>query len=276
MSLSASLVGVMVAAAVLAPGVLRGFAVRSVERRLPRLGRGATMPGGRRRNGRSPVVLVVGALRGLGRGVRRAARRERDRTADLRAGAATAAGLLTWAVLGPIPGALVAVGIVAVFQALARRAPHRTEDAVRAALPDVVDLFRLAVGAGLSIHQSVEVVAVCAPDPIGPALREVRRQVALGVRLSDALQGLHALGDPARPLVSALLGAARYGAPLSAALDRVAVDARLLRRRRAEERARRLPVQLLFPLVMCVLPAFGLLAVVPLLAGSLPSVSSPS
>jgi hypothetical protein len=46
----------------------------------------------------------------------------------------------------------------------------------------------------------------------------------------------------------------------------------VLRRRRAEEDARRLPVQLLFPLVLCVLPAFGLLAVVPLLLASLQSL----
>ena len=74
------------------------------------------------------------------------------------------------------------------------------------------------------------------------------------------------------PLASALRGAARYGAPLGASLERVAVDARILRRRRAEEDARRLPVQLLFPLVLCVLPAFGLLAVVPLLLASLRSL----
>ncbi len=227
------------------------------------------------RGDRSPAVPIVGALRGLGRGVRRASRREGDAAADLRTGAATAGGVVTWAVLGPVAGALTAAGIVAAFHVPTRRALRRSEDSVRAALPDVVDLFRLAVGAGLSIHQSVEVVATCAPDPVGPVLREVRRQVALGVRLGDALQALHALGDPARPLAAALLGAARYGTPLSVALDRVAVDARLLRRRRAEERARRLPVQLLFPLVMCVLPAFGLLAVVPLLAGSLPSMLSP-
>jgi hypothetical protein len=33
--------------------------------------------------------------------------------------------------------------------------------------------------------------------------------------------------------------------------------------------ARRLPVKLLFPLVLCTLPAFALLTVVPLLVGSL-------
>ena len=37
---------------------------------------------------------------------------------------------------------------------------------------------------------------------------------------------------------------------------------------RAEEAARRVPVKLLFPLVLCVLPAFALLTVAPLLAGA--------
>ena len=45
-----------------------------------------------------------------------------------------------------------------------------------------------------------------------------------------------------------------------------------MRRRRAEEAARRLPVQLLFPLVLCVLPAFVLLAVVPLLLAAVPQL----
>jgi tight adherence protein C len=66
-----------------------------------------------------------------------------------------------------------------------------------------------------------------------------------------------------------LVGAERYGTPLLPGLDRLAVDARLDRRRRAEEAARRVPVKLLFPLVLCVLPAFGLLTMTPLLAGAL-------
>ena len=69
-----------------------------------------------------------------------------------------------------------------------------------------------------------------------------------------------------------LVASERYGVPLTEGLDRVAREARLERRRRAEERARRLPVLLLFPLVLCVLPAFGLLTVVPLLVGSLPDL----
>ena len=77
--------------------------------------------------------------------------------------------------------------------------------------------------------------------------------------------------DAVRPLVDALVAAERYGAPLAAALDRVADDARTTRRRQREEAARRVPVKLLFPLVFCTLPAFALLTVVPVLLRSLPS-----
>jgi tight adherence protein C len=52
----------------------------------------------------------------------------------------------------------------------------------------------------------------------------------------------------------------------------LATDVRADRRRRAEEAARRVPVKLLFPLVLCVLPAFALLTVAPLLAGALGSL----
>jgi pilus assembly protein TadC len=81
------------------------------------------------------------------------------------------------------------------------------------------------------------------------------------------------VGPAARPLLDALLQHDRYGTPLLPALERVAIEARARRRRRAEEAARRLPVVLLFPLVLTTLPAFVLLTVVPLLAGSLGSLS---
>ena len=50
--------------------------------------------------------------------------------------------------------------------------------------------------------------------------------------------------------------------------ERLAEDARRTELRRAETRARRVPVLLLFPLVLCILPAFALLTVAPLLASA--------
>lgn len=220
------------------------------------------------------TTAVVSSLRTLGSAARGAARRTPDPARDLSTGAALVAGSAVAVVLGPVIGVAAAAGVVVSLCWWERRLPQRREAEVRAVLPDVVDLFRLAVGAGLSVHEAVEVVAPSALEPVGGSLQEVCRRVELGVRLGDALVALDDLGDGARSLQSALTAAARYGAPLGAALDRVVVDARMLRRRRAEEHARKLPVKLLFPLVLCVLPAFGLLAVVPLLAGSLPSLTS--
>jgi hypothetical protein len=63
--------------------------------------------------------------------------------------------------------------------------------------------------------------------------------------------------------------AERDGAPIADLLARLADDARAVVRRRSEAHARRVPVRLLFPLVFLVLPAFGLLTVVPALAAGL-------
>jgi tight adherence protein C len=69
-----------------------------------------------------------------------------------------------------------------------------------------------------------------------------------------------------------LLASERYGAPVGAGLERLAAEVRADTRRRAETAARRVPVKLLFPLVVCILPAFGLLTVAPLVAGALRSL----
>ena len=145
----------------------------------------------------------------------------------------------------------------------------RERDPVAAETADTIDLFVLALGAGLNLRLAVSAVARRAPVGWSAALEHVVERVDRGQRVSDALDGVpDDLGPAARPVVRALTGAERYGTPLLPTLERLALDARLDRRRRAEEAARRVPVKLLFPLVLCVLPAFGLLTVAPLLAGA--------
>lgn len=229
-------------------------------------------PGARRRPALRPVGRALPALEVVGRRMRALTARPPDAVADRRAGAAASVALVAAVVVSPVVAIPAAALTWAVPAARARGRRLARDREVRTALPDTVDLFRLAVGAGLSVHQAVDAVARHTPAPIDTTLAEARRRVDLGERLGDALDVLDDLGDPALALNAALRGAARYGSPLGAALERVAADARVLRRRRAEEDARRLPVQLLFPLVLCVLPAFGLLAVVPLLLASLQSL----
>ena len=164
--------------------------------------------------------------------------------------------------------ALDALGAVW-MRAIVRRAAADS-DAVRAQQADVVDLFVLAIGAGLNLRLALDAVAHRTAEPWASGWQAVVAQVERGQALGDALDALPAtLGPASRPLARALAGADRYGTPLLPALERLATEARTERRHRAAEAARRVPVRLLFPLVLCVLPAFGLLTVAPLLAGAL-------
>jgi len=94
-----------------------------------------------------------------------------------------------------------------------------------------------------------------------------------GKRFADALTCLSAeLGPIAQPLVDSLSAADRYGLPLAPVLERLSLEARQQRRRDSDAAARELPVRLAVPLVLCTLPSFVLLAIVPLLLGALSSL----
>lgn len=177
------------------------------------------------------------------------------------------------AVVGPVV-ASVGVALVGGARLRAGRAVRRRrERAVEVAVPDLVDLFLLAAAAGHPVHSCLHLVADRAPPAVRPALVEARATVARGMPLTVALEQLGGrLGVMGPALTGALVASAATGAPLGPALRDVAAVARDRRRRDAENEARRLPVTMLFPLVCCVLPAFVLLAVVPLLAASLSSL----
>jgi tight adherence protein C len=157
-----------------------------------------------------------------------------------------------------------------------QRSRPPAEAVVLRSLPEVLDLLSVAVAAGLPATSAVAAVTRRAPEPWRPAFDAVDQAVARGARLVDGLDRLVAHhGDLARPLVAALRAALDDGDSLGPALARLAVDARDLRRRRAEEVARRLPVRRLLPLVTCSLPAFAVLTVVPILAGALSGIRLP-
>jgi len=222
----------------------------------------------------APASTLGGRLEKVGRAARRALGRRPDPRLDRRAGVALATVAVA-AVAGPVPaGAALAGGALLHRGRRLRRARAATAaDEVARDLPDLVDLLALAVGAGVPLPAAVPAIAPLAP----PALRDdlvAAADALAGGRASDevVVELGRRWGPPARPLVHALADHLRYGTPVLPALDRVAADARAARRRAAETRARRLPVLLLLPLVLCTLPAFGLLTVAPLVAGTFDSL----
>jgi pilus assembly protein TadC len=189
-----------------------------------------------------------------------------------RLAAAVVGGAVGYVVLPPT-APLLAVGAWAVPVVRSRRRARAPVEAVRRALPEVVDLLGLAVGAGLTVPMAVTAVARRHDGPIADELARAVAEAGHGRRWADALDDAGTrLGPAARPVLAALVASERYGAPLADALVLLAAEARADRRRRAEESARRVPIKLLFPLVLCVLPAFVLLTLAPLLAGAFGSL----
>jgi tight adherence protein C len=208
----------------------------------------------------------------VGQAVLRRLGRTPDPAESRRLGTALVVAALALPVLPPL--AVPAGAVAWALPALAARRRHRRMlAAVAADLPDVVDLLVLAVGAGLTVRLAVAAVARRAPGPLGAELARAGHDADLGRRLADALDDIpERAGEATRPLVAALVASERYGAPLGASLERLASEVRADRRRRAEEAARKVPVKLLFPLVSCTLPAFGLLTVAPLIASAVRSL----
>jgi tight adherence protein C len=142
--------------------------------------------------------------------------------------------------------------------------------AITASLPDATDLLLVAIHAGLTPELALKQLSTYLDGPLQRSTEEVFARLDSGERFGDALDALvEGLGEPARPLVAALAGSERYGLPLGPALDVVATISRDHRRRAAETAARKLPVRLSFPLVVCILPAFIVLTVVPAIFGAL-------
>jgi tight adherence protein C len=154
-----------------------------------------------------------------------------------------------------------------------RRATRRHRREVDAALPEVLDLFVVCIEAGHLPLDAMRVLHPVLPRVVGTAFAEVVARVDRGLRFGEALAALpERLGPSTMTLVDALVQTDRAGLAYGPAVERLADDARHHRRRLAEAAARELPVRLAFPLVVCTLPSFVLVAIVPLLVGALSSV----
>lgn len=146
-----------------------------------------------------------------------------------------------------------------------RKRSRNRARAVERGIPLALDVLTMAARAGYTPRLAVEAAAQWSPDDVARALGAVEHRCRLGASFAEALDHVGREQPVLRGLTDGLAVAERNGAPIADLLARLADDARAALRRRAEAHARRVPVRLLFPLVFLVLPAFGLLTVVPAL-----------
>ena len=168
-------------------------------------------------------------------------------------------------------GLAIAVPLAAIAWWLAGRleppAVRRRRQRLEAAVPPAVDLMAACLAAGLSPTAAVEQVRDVADVPLASELAGVARRLALGVDPATVWRELAShpqLGGLGRTMSRAV----ESGASVAEAMQRLAEDLRGRSRARVESRARAVGVKAAVPLGGCLLPAFVLVGVVPLVAGS--------
>ncbi len=145
---------------------------------------------------------------------------------------------------------------------------------VESDIPDFVDVVAVHLRSGQPPALAFINASQAVSGDLGTAARQVATQVHNGGRFVDVLTAhRHKFGLRAQSLIDALIDTERDGLPPRELFERLATDAHAQRRRDADARIRALPIRLTLPLVGCILPAYVLLAVVPLLASQLSSVS---
>jgi tight adherence protein C len=138
-------------------------------------------------------------------------------------------------------------------------------------VPELAELLLATTSAGLNPSLALRRSAGILGGPLGEEVRAAVRRLDLGAPWRTTLEDLaERTTDPSiHRLVRAMGRSQRLGTPLASALHHVAEELRNDRRAGAEERARRAPVKMLFPLVFLILPAFLLLTVGPVLLATI-------
>jgi tight adherence protein C len=131
---------------------------------------------------------------------------------------------------------------------------------IRNGLPDALDLMIVCIEAGSGIDQAI-VKTSDELDIAYPALADELRLVTTEIRAGkprlEAFRNFASRTkvDEVRALVSMLIQTDRFGTSVAQALRTHAEVARTKRRQAAEERAGKIGVKLVFPLVFCLFPA---------------------
>ena len=167
----------------------------------------------------------------------------------------------------PYVGALVLFGGIGTLipgAALDIKARTRQE-LIRRALPDTMDLLTISVEAGLGFDAALSQVVKSTEGPLAQEVARMLQEMQVGVSRVDSLRSLADRTDveELRGFTLAMIQADQFGVSISKVLRSQANVLRTKRRQRAEEKAMKVPVKLLFPLIFCILPAMFIVLIGP-------------
>lgn len=140
----------------------------------------------------------------------------------------------------------------------------RRENA-RKGLAEALDMLTVCVEAGQGFDSALGRVARNITGPISGEFTRALSEIQIGRSRGEAFAGLSQRLDvpEVRNFVTALVQADRLGLPIAAVLREQTKAMRDARRLRAEEKAQQVTVKILFPLMLCILPAMFVVIIGP-------------
>lgn len=184
-------------------------------------------------------------------------------------------GLLVGGVLGLVFGGLgfrgvliaVAAGAAGFFlpDLLIYNVALKRQDELRRGLADALDMLTVCVEAGQGFDAALLQVARSTTGPISGEFARVISEIQIGKSRGEAFSSLasRTTVTEAKTFVSALVQADRLGLPIANVLREQSKQMRLVRRQMAEEKAQKVPVKILFPMLLCIFPALFIVIIGP-------------
>jgi tight adherence protein C len=168
-----------------------------------------------------------------------------------------------------LTGAAAVAGFMAPMRYLLWRISRRIR-AIQKALPNMLDLMVVCVESGLGLDQTVLQVATelrGAHPELCSEFAVMNLELRAGKRRVEALHNLadRTGAEDVRKLVAVLVQTDKFGTSIGPSLRGHAEFLRVMARQRAEEKASKLAVKLVFPIFFCVLPSLFVVTIGPVI-----------
>ena len=177
---------------------------------------------------------------------------------------------LLWVRTGPsVVRVGLMIGILLVAYALPNiivkgRATERQQQILQE-LPDVLDQVTISIESGLGFEASLARVGQNGKGALASEVARVVQDSRLGMSRRDAYQALadRTDVDDLKRFLKSIVQAEEFGVPISKVVRTQADELRTKRRQRAEEKAAKVGLKLLFPMLFCMFPVLFILILTP-------------
>jgi len=191
--------------------------------------------------------------------------------------AVKAGGLVAGALFGSLvalrAGGAIGVAWTAVLAAagfwvpdlLLYNAGLKRQHTLRRTVPDALDMLTVCVEAGLGFDAGLAQVSRNTSGAIAGEFARLLQEMRIGKTRIAAFKDMAARTTvpELHIFVAALVQSDKLGIPVAAVLREQSHEMRLKRRQRAEEQAQKVPIKILFPMLLCIFPSLFVVVIGP-------------